>query len=80
VLLAEIVKVSCVVVTEVMASDVPLTALLIFFVLSELPVIFYGRRGATGIKYKSRGALRMIVPRPAFPLDNSVYIGAVRLV
>ena len=73
VLLAEMVNVSCVEVTDVMANDVPLTALLMFFeLLAGSPVILTVGAVPPVSKMNPVGAFRMTVPTPALPVPSSV--------
>ena len=72
VLLDEMVNVSCVEVMDVMANDVPLTALLMFFELVGSPVIFTVGAVPPVSNTKPEGALRMMVPTPALPVPSSV--------
>src|SRR5262249_13606242 len=63
------VKVSCVEVTEVIATDVPLETPLILFL--EEPVIFTVGAVPPVSKIKPLGAFKMIVPVPTLPLAFS---------
>src|SRR5215470_5860172 len=72
------VKVSCVEVTELIATDVPLETPLILFL--EEPVIFTVGAVPPVSKTKPAGALRMMVPVPTLPLAFSEYVGPVKLV
>ena len=69
VLLDVTVKVSCVVVTEVIATDVPLATPLIFFEgVPVSPVIFTVGAVPPVSKMNPVGTLRTIVPDPASPV------------
>src|SRR5215831_15233502 len=77
------VKVSCVLVTEVTATELPLEAVLML--LPELPlpdsrsILTVGAVPPVS-KINPLGAFKMIVPTPAFPFAFSEYVGPVRVV
>lgn len=74
------VKVICVVVREVMAAEVPLATPLMFRAFPPFPPVRVMRTvGAVPpvSKMNPDGALRIIVPTPAFPLAPSEYTGPV---
>src|SRR6266566_763803 len=73
------VKVSCVEVTEVMATEIPLPTALIFCVLLPPLILTVGATPPVS-NVQPLGTFKMIVPTPTLPLMASEYTGPVRLV
>src|SRR6266851_6021638 len=73
------VKVSCVEVTEVMATEVPLPTALIFCELLPPLILTVGATPPVS-NVHPLGTFKMMVPRPTLPLLASEYPGPVRLV
>src|SRR6266851_5149300 len=72
-------KVSCVEVTEVMATEVPLPTALIFCELLPPLILTVGATPPVS-NVHPLGTFKMMVPRPTLPLLASEYPGPVRLV
>jgi hypothetical protein len=83
-LLADVIeKVICVEVTALTATLVPLATPLIFLLPPPFPPILVIK--TVGVvppvsKMNPAGTFRMIVPTPALPLEDSLYVGPVRVV
>src|SRR6266566_5426827 len=73
------VKVSCVEVTEVMATEIPLPTALIFCVLLPPLILTVGATPPVS-NVQPLGTFKMIVPTPTLALMASEYTGPVRLV
>src|SRR6266404_3745238 len=73
------VKVSCVEVTEVIATEAPLPAPLIFFEVAPPSILTVGATPPVS-NIHPFGTFKIMVPRPTLPLLASEYPGPVRLV